>query len=256
LGGLRRFSAMAEVSSLSGQARANYVLEHDRMYRILWRYYWQLVQQEKQRDSAWRWRNRVWSEACAAAAMAVSAEHADKAVSLRHDIVIHDEQDQGRFLDREGTGISWIARSNGTCMTLDFVDGRALDGYPYAPEAVDRLKPLCPDFLLTSRTSYSREPSRRVLAVWAILDFDIERDRLADRVRQLAGAMRAAELPHSVRGLLIQPQRIAAAGGRQEELVVEGPAYGFRLSVPLCSENLGAANLSAVDLFLDEGLGL
>jgi len=50
------------VSWLHNIPQPNYVLQHDRSYRELWKWYLQLVHRQKQADEAWRWQRRLWGD--------------------------------------------------------------------------------------------------------------------------------------------------------------------------------------------------
>ncbi len=57
-------SPVVQAGALVGVASPNYVLQHEHRYNVLWNAYAMLVRQQKQHDSAWRWRHRIWAEQC------------------------------------------------------------------------------------------------------------------------------------------------------------------------------------------------
>ena len=105
--GLLALEQWAGVSGLHGIPQPNYVLQHDRSYRELWKWYLQLVHRERQTDEAWRWQRRLWAEmirlgvgaAIYELATAEAGKNAEVLIEApyEHSVWFRNEQDCGTW---------------------------------------------------------------------------------------------------------------------------------------------------------------
>jgi len=102
-----------EVSGVHSMPQPNYVLQHDRSYRELWKWYLRLVHRERQIDKAWRWQRRLWADmvrlGVGAAIYKLGEEEQDKPgaapefevrAPYEHSVWLGAEQDCGTWAAR------------------------------------------------------------------------------------------------------------------------------------------------------------
>jgi hypothetical protein len=212
---------LAGVRALAGVPAPNYVLQHDTRYRPLWGAYLLLVRQQMQQDEAWRWRHRIWAEHLTLGVMANLQAGDGRTRPVNADIFIRPEQVCGRFLDPSGMPASWRLAGNGGAEAVDLIIGDRACDHPLIPASVTALGP---DLVLIKRSLFKARPLS-ILAIWAVLDFDIATDRLRDRTASLSVALRGATAPCALHAIIVQPSidetRVAVA--------VEGNAIGIRM---------------------------
>lgn len=225
-------SSISNVRSLVGVARPNYVLQHDQRYNPLWHKYLLLVKQEMQQDEAWRWRQRIWAEHLGFALMAGLSGIPDAVQPDSSDILIRPEQVSGKYLDPCSVTAHWSITAGRESEAIDFVTGTQMRKHPMIPS---RLNQLCPDFVLVRRT-YLKPKLISILAVWTVLDFDLSRDRLAERTRSISESLKNFSATHQIAGLLVQPSLPPTTELIRNKKVGEKSCAGTRLSVNLQSE--------------------
>lgn len=195
-------SEISTVRPLVGIAQPNYVLQHDPRYRPLWKEYVRLVNQQLAEDSVWRWRHRLWAEHCLLAT--ASSLHNLSAVSSagRSDLLIHDEQERGQFIDGRSCIASWELNDHRTT-PVDLVPNALLEKYPLIPPAVLSLSP---DFVLVSR-----DPARGsvVVAVFTSFDFGLGGPEAESLIDDLDRALPRDVARQRYRAILIRPGRNA-----------------------------------------------
>jgi hypothetical protein len=220
-------SAISTVSPLVGIARPNYVLQHDSRYQVLWQAYVWLVRQQMLEDSVWRWRHRLWAEHCGIGLMA-ALEHLSDRSSPRFDVLLQNEQDAGRFIDPRSFAGPWTIRHNSGQVRAYLIGGHQTNSHPAISAG---LRSLCPDWIVVF--DHTAEQPASVLAVWALLDFEIETASLNDRLSSLAVACSERAGPN-VRALLLQP-KLSNSSDYAEGISVSqsGDAAALQISLPL-----------------------
>ncbi|GBE53866.1 hypothetical protein BMS3Bbin15_00012 [archaeon BMS3Bbin15] len=96
-----RDSPIADVQRISTMPKPNYVLQNDLRYKKIWNLYQKLLRQEQERDEAWTWQSRLWSDI---ARMLVSVAFTHKSDIL--DIRLLGDSD-ARFRSEQNCG-SWL----------------------------------------------------------------------------------------------------------------------------------------------------
>ena len=193
-------SPLAGVSPLVGAARPNYVIQRDQRYRPLWDVYLQLVRQQKQEDDAWRWRNRVWAEHLEIVLLSL-LRHMLNNFPDAADTLLRSEQMHGRFIDVLSAPQGMLLKQRDSANVVDFVASGQLDAHPLIPEHVKRL---CPDHVLLRRDIYSFK-AVSMLAIWSVLDFGIEGQRLSDCANAVANRLSSYGCDLPIFGVFVHP---------------------------------------------------
>mgnify|MGYP005634658619 CR=1 FL=1 len=174
----RQHSPIASVGSLVGIPGPNYVLQHDSRYSVLWQAYLQLVRHQDTLDSAWRWRDRVWSETVLLAVLSALRKDCGGFLN-RNDALLHSEHVAGAYLD---PAVALGPLTPSPNQRIDVLLG-ASQAKAY-PGRLGGLAELFPDVLVISRPVDAVIP-KRVVAIWAILDFSAS-SRLTAALAELA----------------------------------------------------------------------
>ena len=241
---LRSDSAVAALRPLRGIPRPNNALLHDPRYRPLWQAYLRLEQEQLQRRQAWRWRHRVWSETCQLTMLAALEQIADRSVAARSRLPIRSEQVCGRFIDAQAAIGRWEVRRDPAAYSVLLVESRHFEAYQAVAPFPMELTSLCPDMALICRDARLPDrPPTRVLGIWTLFDFDLDKDQLEARCRQVFDALRLVRTPTDLHGLVIQPDWETAGADteqrgpeRQSTCVARNErnvCRGVRLPVPL-----------------------
>ncbi len=225
---------IGHVRPLIGVPNPNYVLQHDPRYRIAWSAFLQLVRQETMLDNVWRWRQRIWAEDCGLAFLATLRDLSVRGVASGSDMLLHAEQVAGRFLDPRTAVAGWRLSGRADGSVVDLLDGRPearhLYAHPFVPHGIGSLRP---DHVALRR-QVGPDGLFSVAGIWTILDFDLDRDRLAERAAAIARSLTQLPGAHLIRAVLIQPGLGPIGVDRPGGEVVEvGACRGVRLSLPL-----------------------
>jgi hypothetical protein len=231
---------LAGVRALVGVPAPNYVLQHDARYRPLWGAYLLLVRQQMQQDEAWRWRHRIWAEHLTLGVMAILQAGDGRTRPVNTDICVRPEQVCGRFLDPSGMPASWRLAGNGGTEAVDLVIGDRACDHPLIPASFTALGP---DFVLIKRSLFRARPLS-ILAIWAVLDFDIAMDRLRDRTASLSMALRGATAPCALHAIIVQP----SLDETRAAVAVEGNAIGIRMPLKAGMSPLATAIWKALSI--------
>ena len=225
-------TAMADVQPLVGIPQPNYVLQMDPRYNLLWDAWQQLVRQQMLEDSVWRWRQRLFSEHLQLGLMAFLHAWSDEAQTHGGDVLLQLEQNAGQFLDpRTALGPWWLKSTTPIDRNtrIDLVRGDQLARHPLVPTP---LAELSPDIVLVKQ-AVNQAPW--LAAFWTMLDFDIERSRLDERVVSLSEANARLDSLGAQRCVIIQPAlRVPENGGTH--LVESDHCRGLRVPLPLSLE--------------------
>ncbi len=236
IGRLWQTSPIASVGQLTGVPRPNHALQHDRRYHTLWKAYVQLLRQQVEQDQAWRWRHRIWAEACGLAllgALKQAAPGVPRASALQSDVLLRNGQVCGRFID-ERSGIGRFDVIHGeTASTIQLLRGDEISAYRAVAPFPDQLSSMCPDAVLVCRDApWPDKPARHVLGIWTALDFDLEGDGMAERAERIDAGMRAIRSAGNLTGLLLQPTLSDSAEPVRRGKRV-GTCQAIRLTLPL-----------------------
>lgn len=220
-------SPVAQAGALVGIASPNYVLQHEHRYNVLWNAYVMLVRQQKQHDSAWRWRHRIWAEQCWVALLAALRKNSVRSCGMKSDLLLRDEQVSGRFIDHSTQIGAWTAATSPET-AIYFVDGRCHQLGAGVPRW---LSGLCPDVVLVAETRTNRSHHRRILAVWTVFACPSDDESLELHARQLSETVSQHQTGgDEIRCLLLEPGQ----GSEPEaKLTQVGDCQGMRLSLPL-----------------------
>ncbi|MEX2671057.1 MAG: DUF2357 domain-containing protein [Phycisphaeraceae bacterium] len=235
---LERESPLADVQPMNGVPRPNHVIGRDPRYRALWRAYMTLVKRQQQRDRTWRWRRRIWAEACLLGTLAALENIASAASAWRSPMLMRPEEQCGRFIDPRTAVGRWDLPDVGESgATLLWLDGHQLHQYQTPTRLPEQLLRLCPDAALVLRDG--RKPDQmplRIVGIWAVLGFDLEADQLRRRTQELGAALRLVPGATQMRGLLLLPDGFVGRTGTKEasaDRVWLDPCLGLRLPMPV-----------------------
>ncbi len=240
-------SPLKTLTPIAGVPQPNYVLQQDPRYRPLWRAYVMLLKQGLQRTAAWRWRHRAWAEAVSFAMLAALQRVSPRSPAAQSSVLLRGDQDAGRFLDPRtviGRFDAYLgageADSPAPSRRAHFVEQHQFTEYRSAHLFPEQLAHLCPDAVLVSYDGDRPDkPARRILAVWTMFDFDLEDDQLAERCKQIDGAIRMIRTQSEIQGLLVQPKLPREDDAALVDEVSTQRCEGLRLALPLQSQ--GAA---------------
>ena len=154
-----RVSQIGSVRSLVGIPQANYVLQHETRYRILWDAYLRLVRQEQLTQSVWRWREHVWMEWLTIAFMSSLRQLSLRSPGGRQGIDFESEPRMGRYINCSCIGPWWPRLSRSKPVYL--LRGDSLDNSPL-PASVKELFPDMAIMFCDNDTS--------CIAIWTVLD--------------------------------------------------------------------------------------
>ena len=199
---LLQTSAVANVSPLVGVASPNYVLQYDARYHKLWEAYVPLVQQEKQQDSVWRWRQRAWAERCGLSILSSVHSLPASGPAMRSDMLFQYEHVTGAFIHSNTQIGHWRRNISGNSSRIDFLFSDQLALHPGVPK---KLQMLSPDYVLVSSDGQEGRHGIRMLGVWTIFDFGSQTDDLNQHAKSLNCAVEQYFGTESVRALLIEP---------------------------------------------------
>ncbi len=101
-------SKIASVGQLVGIAQPNYVLQHESRYSVLWDAYQRLIKQEKETQSTWAWRDRIWNEWLGLGLTSTLAQLSHRSPAMRKSMIIYDEPTAGEFCQMESIGPWWV----------------------------------------------------------------------------------------------------------------------------------------------------
>jgi len=238
LGRLSDAPALAEVGPMTGMPRPNHVMQHDRRYKTLWKAYVQLVRRQVERDQAWRWRHRMWAEACSFAVLSAMGDIAPHASAMRSDMLLHGKQSCGRFVDdRSGLGRFDVLHGE-SASTVIMLRGDQIPAYRAVAPFPDEIARMCPDIVLVCRDAqWPDKPPRHVMGMWTLLDFDLEGDELKERAERIDVGLRGMRSVTRLSGLLIQPSIDVRIDGAAYDVHCEsqfvGACRALRLTLPL-----------------------
>ena len=235
---LSRSSPLSDVPPLAGLPRPNHVLQHDRRYKTLWKAYVQLVRRQVERDQAWRWRHRMWAEACSMAVLSAMGRISPRASAMHSDVLLRGGQSCGRFIDeRSGLGRFDVIHGDRGSTVLMLSGDQSADYRAVAPFP-DELSRMCPDAVLVCRDAqWPDKPPRHVMGLWTLLDFDLEGDELKQRAAWIDQGLRAMRSVSKLSGLLVQPSIDVLIDGAAYDVHCEsievGACRGLRVTLPL-----------------------
>jgi hypothetical protein len=142
---LMRESPVGQVGTLVGEAKPNYVLQHEPRYALLWKNYLLLVRQQKLQEDIWRWRERTWTEVCQLAVWDALRRLGLKGSAWRSDLLISDQQTSGKFLNEHSAVAGWDdclkAFPGIRSLQIEMVSGVQISRHPAIPPAVRELSP-------------------------------------------------------------------------------------------------------------------
>lgn len=204
---LLRQGPLMEVGDLAAPPRPNYVLQFDSRYSQLWKAYQQLLRQERIRDSAWRWRHRLWTENIRLLVMAAMDDLSSEQRRWRSDLLLSEEHVQGYFLDPQAS-IPAVDLGNGQRIESVPVD----DSTTVYATAIAELVPAHPDMVLVRRTDLGE--LRGVVGVWSKLNFNDGQEAAAALSRRLD----TISLGVPLQAMLLTPAAVSAATKVSEHL--------------------------------------
>jgi hypothetical protein len=235
---LRRVSELRTVRPVHGSVEANYVLQHDSRYSIIWRYYQELRRRQEQEDEIWRWRHRYFAEFLRLGLMwaldRVESEHGLDGGSQRYERPLHltSEHRHGEFVDAAAPLGGWIVACGGVNLALSLVAGADLRRFEERLRSTSRLYELGPDAVVALHDPFRLSPPRRMIAVWSRLNFDRAGDR-ASELRELARRTLETRGGIPTLAVLVEPSMSDDEGGRtvarERALGVTGDAQEVRL---------------------------
>lgn len=196
---LFRESQIGTVRPLVGIAQPNYVLQHDPRYTPLWESYLKLVQQQMLEDNVWRWRHRLWSENCGLALLSALAGMSGPSPGSRSDILLHAEQNAGRFVDPESYIAGWHLSGSAQGEQIELVQQSQFDQHPLITVP---LRNLGPDYVLVRR-GFSR--TIHLAAVFTSLDFSLNQDRTTSQLTSLHKIFPTDTLKETYRAIILVP---------------------------------------------------
>ncbi len=199
---LLQTSAIANVSPLVGMASPNYVLQYDTRYHKLWEAYVLLIQQEKQQDSVWRWRQRTWAERCGLSLLSSVHSLPASGPALRSDMLFQYEHVTGAFIHPHTQVGHWRRDVSGNSSRIDFLFSGQLARHPGIPK---KLQMLSPDYVLVFSSDREGGHGTRMLGVWTIFDFGCRDDDLSQHATSLNSAVEQCLGTGIFRALLIEP---------------------------------------------------
>ena len=247
-------SMIATVAPLVGIATPNYVLQYDTRYRKIWRDYQRLVRQQLAEDTAWRWRHRMWAEACMLGAVASMNRRDPSSTAARGELWLHGEQTHGRLVDARSASGGWHPRGMDGDI-VDLIDCRRhedrdgglvwqFDRYPgSATQIMKGLADTAPDFVLVRRNHLS---IRAVGAFWCSMQSGCYRDELSVLAAKLRGALNDCGIDSRITGVELLPSDVDIDA---TESVSDGNAVVAALKMPIPSDPV------ALDRILVEALG-
>lgn len=224
---LVRESPVGQVGTLVGEAKPNYVLQHEPRYALLWEAYLQLVRQQKMQEDIWRWRERTWTEVCQLAVWDALRRLGSRGAAWRSDLLFSDQQTAGKFLSEQCAVAGWENTGKGRLETLapqplEMINGIQISRHPQIPPS---LRELSPDFALVPKDDYKRP----LLLVWTLFgNLTLgTTERLA--ITLLDSKLQNLSATRPVRALLLTPEVDANSPGLPAKL---GQVEMMRLLLP------------------------
>jgi len=154
-----RVSAIGSVRSLVGVAQANYVLQHETRYRVLWDAYLRLVRQEQLTQSVWQWREHVWLEWLMVGFMSSLRQLSVRSQGSRQGIHIESEPRMGSYVNSSCIGPWWLKSDLSKSAYL--VRGNEMDESPLPAS----IKKMMPDLAILFPDNKNAS-----IAIWTVLD--------------------------------------------------------------------------------------
>jgi hypothetical protein len=201
-----------------------------------------LLKQNVQRQQAWRWRHRLFSEAVMLAVLSGLSTVAPHGAALKSSVLVRSELHLGRFIDARTALGRWEIRLEpatpdalATTRRIHFVEQHQFHEYRTACTSFpEQLCTMCPDFAVVCYDGDRPDkPARRLIAVWTMLDFDLDHDALEARCRAIDEGLRRIRTTTEIYGLLVQPKlRVAGSRGVVEQVCVNRCA-AYRMALPL-----------------------
>lgn len=158
---LLRDSKIASVGQLVGIAQPNYVLQHESRYSILWDAYQRLIKQEKETQSTWAWRDRIWNEWLGLGVASALAQLSHRSPAMRKSLPISDEPTAGEFCQMESIGPWWVKKVTSPA-TVHILPQAKIRDCGFLPKP---LVTLSPDYVIAKLGS-----STKGTAFWTNLD--------------------------------------------------------------------------------------
>jgi hypothetical protein len=221
---------LEEVRPLAGVPAPNYVLQHDRRYRRLWRAYLELVRRQEVLDEAWSWQRRLWADAVTIAIASVLDVAPNVRVLHEAPAYLRAEQDHGRWTEGAFPH-RWAVVEGGGAPTFVEVRRGGVEGVPADPA----LGALRPDVVVRATDADGRE--RGVTVFWALHGTGeadpVGPDALASAHRALE-RWSATHPGRRVHGVAVVPTWAAATS------IMEDGRAGL-LAVPLATHGLAEA---------------
>lgn len=191
-------TAISEVSPLNAVPDANYVLQMDSRYSLIWSAYQMLVRQQMLEDNVWRWRHRLFSEHVQLGIIAALQSLCVREATHGGDVIIRSEQHAGQFIDSRTELGPWRLR-DAAGVSVDLVRGDQLALHPMVPEHVSAMGP---DVVLVARV---RKQLRRMVCIWTMLDFGLSQPLADEQISTFRGGKNRDENGSDVRSMLVLP---------------------------------------------------
>jgi hypothetical protein len=156
---LMMHSPIGVVSRLVGIGRANYVLQHESRYRVLWDGYLRLVRNEQVTQSTWSWRQRVWNDWFKIGCLSALDTIALRSPGHRTPLTFLGEPVLGRHSVDSHIGAWWLKQDR---RQIHLLNTDAISEHGASPSW---LASLCPDLLVFSHDSHPKGT-----AIWTQMD--------------------------------------------------------------------------------------
>jgi hypothetical protein len=204
-----RDSPISRVGLLVGEAKANYVLQHESRYAMLWEAYLLLVRQQKLQEDIWRWRERTWSEVCQIAMWEALAQLRAGGSAYRSDVVCRDEQNAGTFMDDSFPVAEWELETTAGRIGAQVLIGSQLAKNPRIPREARRL---CPDIAVVPS-----ESGRGLLLFWTLLQAPSHESLFSAALERLTRRIEEISRKTTIKGFVLVPGPSESPGSASEE---------------------------------------